>query len=231
MDNNNLNRSSTISIISKFKDIENYRKSTLIDFSVLFDTDIGCCLYLFQKSKRDFFEPYIFDATYNYIRYMVLTRKEKNPIKFMFKREYKENADRIYNQLLEKKWEDVVKRSPITDILKLILSLKVSNIADIVINCRNEIEKNRILTYINNDLEVKINETDLTQYFVIYAHDIEDLLKLNLKEKVVNLYGYARNYAGKDIRTDSLSELCVLFANTTRFTIIPPFSDFILPEG
>lgn len=229
----NVNLANNIDKISsnKYQIMANYRKNTLIDFSVLFDTDIGCCLYLYEKSKRDFFEPYIFNATYSYIKYMVLTRKEKNPIKFMFKNEYKKNADEIYTQLLDKKWEEVVIRSPATDILKLIIGLQMSNIINITINCRNEIEENRILEKINKEWETKINETDFSHYFIIYAHDVEDLLNKDLKEKVINLYGYARNYSNKDMSTEALSEYCVLFANTTKFILISPFADFVLPEG
>ena len=91
-----------------YQNMQNYRKNTLIDFSMLFDTDIGCCLYLYDKAKKDFFEPYIYKATYEYIRYMVLCRKEKNPIRFMFKDEYKKNADSIYDKLLENKWDKVI---------------------------------------------------------------------------------------------------------------------------
>lgn len=217
--------------ISNLQNATNYRKKTLVDFSVIFDTDIGCCLYLYKKAKKDFFEPYIYGATYNYIRYMVLSRKEKNPIKFMFKKQYKKNADSIYKQLFEKQWDKVLNCSPQTTILKLIVGLQVNNLIDLTINCRNKEEDNRIKKLLNNKWKTVINETDYTDYFVIYAHDIEDQIKLNIKEKVINLYGYARNYAYQDLNSDALSEYCILFSNVTQFTLIPPFADFTIPEG
>lgn len=215
----------------KFETETSYRKNTLVDFSVLFDTDIGCCLYLYKQAKRKFFEPYIYTATYSYIRYMVLSRKEKNPIRFMFKKEYKKNADSIYNQLLEKQWDKVISFSPQTNILKLIFNLQINNLSNLSINCRNEEESKKIKSFSQINWNVVINETDYKDYFIIYAHDMEEQITRDIKGKVVNLYGYARNHTSKDLSLEALSEYCILFANVTQFTLIPPFSDFIIPEG
>lgn len=214
-----------------YQNMKDFRKNTLVDFSVLFDTDIGCCLYLYKYAKKDFFESYIYTATYEYIQYMVLCRKERNPIRFMFKNEYKKNADIIYNELLEKKWNKVLNISPPTDILKIIMGLHLADIANITVNCRNEEEVKKLNRSIEEHWKTVVNEENFDDYFVLYVHDMEDILKRDLKEKVVNLYGYARNYVNKDMRNQAISEYCILFANTTKFTLISPFSNFVLPEG
>lgn len=214
----------------KIRADEKHRKTALADFSVLFDTDIGCCIYLLKNvTNKSVFEDHILSTSYAYIQYKVLTRQEENPIRFMFKDEYKSSADDIYKDLFDKKWDSILKESPYTDFLQLLASAtKVAKFI-VTVNCRNKQEKKYILSIFPTWSTV-INETDFDVYFSLYLHDITTLVKNGITGKVVNLYGYALNYSKYDIRSNNINELSLPFINSITFSLIKPFKDFDLPE-
>lgn len=103
------------------KDIDLRIKLIMVDFSAMFDTDFGTVKYLIsQYPKSNFFYPYCKDWTDYFIKCKVITRSDINPITILLKDEYKDQADGLYKELQEKHWNDVLKLSNQTDIVKLI---------------------------------------------------------------------------------------------------------------
>ena len=209
------------------KDIIN---SVLTDFNILFDTDIGAALYVYMKSSnKEYFEDYLKEASYEFFRFKVLTRKDPNPIKFLFKKEYKKSADDIYKDLFNQKWDKVIANSPMTDILPAFV-ISASNYGIITqVNCKNQAEVDKMHSI--SSWETFINIKDVTPYSTINIHDIMEVLNFDVVGKTVYVYDYALNYLNNDMVTKAIHPIAIPFAGTTQFKIISPFKDFQLPEG
>lgn len=204
--------------------------SILVDFSILYDTDIGSALYLYTNSKnKEFFEDYLKEATYDFFKFQALTRSEQNPIKYLFKDEYKDSADDIYKDLIETKWDKVLKCSPLTDILPALIVTASQYGIVIQVNCTNKEEEAKFRTV--STWETFINKDITTGYNTLYLKDIREILKLDVVGKVVYLYDYSLNYLNCDMAEKAIHEIAIPFSNTTQFKFISPFKDFVLPEG
>lgn len=204
--------------------------SVLTDFNILFDTDIGAALYVYMKSSnKEYFEDYLKESSYEFFRFKVLTRKDKNPIKFLFKKKYQDSADSIYQDLFKNKWDRVIQYSPMTDILPAFV-LSASNYGIIMqVNCKNQEEVNKMQSI--STWETFINIKDISPYTTINIHDITEILDLDVRGKTVYVYDYALNYLNNDMTLKAIHPLAIPFAATTQFKIISPFKDFQLPEG
>lgn len=215
--------------------VDKYRKRLMIDFNMLIDTDLGSALYLQRNVKnKQFFKDHIPDVNIFYLQYMALTRKEENPIEYMFRTEYKGHADSIYGELMFEKWEKVLDHSPTTDILKVVLSSYKNAGYKITVNCRNEEEINRT-KLITKDWLTEIQVKDVSIFPCLYLHDIAsiDRNRYDVKGKSIYLYNYSRNhpnyemYEGNtEIHPDALK-----WKDTTIFKFISPYSKFIMPKG
>lgn len=215
--------------------VDPYRKRIMIDFHMLLDTDLGSALYLQKNAKnKKFFQKHIPDVNIFYLQYMALTRKEENPIEYMFLQEYKGHADALYGELLYEKWERVLDHSPTTDILKVVLSSYKNAGYKITINCRNEAEVSRI-KLITKDWSPIVEVKDVSSFFCLYLHDIASITrnKYDIKGKSVYLYNYSRNHpnyemydGNNEIHPDALK-----WKETTIFKFISPYSKFTMPKG
>ena len=163
--------------------MESILNSVLVDFSMLFDTDIGVATYLYlNSSNKSFYEDFMKYATYDFYRFKALTRTDENPIRYLFKDEYKDS---------------VLEYSPMTDILTA-LSIAASQSGIIVqVNCRNEEEQRKLKKV--NKWDSYINLKDTSKYCTIYLHDIREAVDINIEGKVVYLYDYALNYLRGDM--------------------------------
>lgn len=210
--------------------MESILNSVLVDFSMLFDTDIGVATYLYlNSSNKSFYEDFMKYATYDFYRFKALTRTDENPIRYLFKDEYKDSADDIYQDIKNTKWNKVLEYSPMTDILTA-LSIAASQSGIIVqVNCRNEEEQRKLKKV--NKWDSYINLKDTSKYCTIYLHDIREAVDINIEGKVVYLYDYALNYLRGDMVEKTISELAVPFSYSSQFKFISPFKDFQLPEG
>ena len=161
-----------------------------------------------------------------------MTRPEENPIEYLFKNEYKSYADNIYGELMAEKWDKVLEFSPVTDILRVMIAGTDMGGYKLTINCRNEAEVNR-LKMANAKWPAEIEIKDISKFFSIYLHDIVEIERRewDLKGKTVYVYDYARNHEGNDLSNDAIHHLALRWAGTTQFNFIPPYKDFILPEG
>lgn len=212
--------------------MNNNKEAILIDFDTLYDTEIGCCLYLYTNSKKTFFKP-INNWSYYFLRYMVLTRKKQNPLSVIFKDEYNDSLDNIYNELIksDEKWNKILKLSPPTNILTLSLAmLEKYDFYKLVINCKNFAERRHLKSYGNTDFDFVINENDYSKYSTFYIRNIKSLLDKAdfMNGKSVFLYNFSLNHFNCDINNKVISEYAIPFSGLTEFNFIDPFKDFDL---
>ena len=215
--------------------VDPYRQRIMIDFHMLIDTDLGSALYLQKNAKnKKFFYEHMKNVNIFYLQYMALTRKEENPIEYMFLPEYRGHADSIYGELLFSKWDRVLDHSPTTDILKVVFSSYKNAGYKITINCRNEEEARRI-KLVTKDWHSLIDIKDVSSYFSIYLHDLisVDRNKYDIRGKSVYLYNYSRNHPNNEMYdgNNELPKEALKWRNTTVFKFISPYSKFTLPEG
>jgi len=206
------------------------KESILLDFDVLFDTEIGVCSYLYINSKKEFFKDIDY-WSYDFFRYSILTRKEENPLTVIFKDEYKDSLDSIYNDLFDSpsNWEKVLKFTPSTDVLKIVVSMiEEFNSYHMCINCKNETER-RKLKLMGNELKFKckINEDNYSNYSSIYKRNIKDLVdkRDEIEGKSIYLYNYSMNYFNRDMTTKAISELAIPIGGECEFKFIDPYKN------
>lgn len=206
------------------------KQKILVDFNMLIDTDVGSCLYLLKNTtKKEYFKDNINYWSYLFIKYQVITRKDENPISVLFKEEYQESSNNIYNELKNSKWGDIIDVSPLTDITAVILAMATNNeFYEIYINCKNKYEKDKIIKEFNNVFKIVENEQDFVKYVSLYIHDLKDIFGKKLMGKVVFLYDYALNYFDKDMHTKAINEYAIPYYGTTEFKFITPYKDFVL---
>lgn len=211
-----------------------FKNKCLVDFNMVVDTDMGSAMYLrYCTTKKDIFYENIFDCSIQYFRYMAIARKEANPIEYMFKPEYAGNAGAIYGDMLATKWDKVLEYSPITDICKVFLQGIRHGGYDVTINCRNEAEAAKAKN-ITNMWKIKIEETDVSKYNILYIHDLESILERHwdVSGKVIYLYDWARNHEGYDIKNGAaVHHLFLRWSNVATFNLISPYAKYELPEG
>lgn len=214
--------------------VDPYRKTIMVDFHVLIDTDLGAALYLQRHTKnKRFFEKHIPDANVYYLQYMALTRKEYNPIEYMFLNEYKGNADKIYTELMNEKWDQVVNQSPITDILKIFVTSYKRGGYKFTVNCRNqaEVDKMNLLT---KEWNAEIQVKSVEPFFCLYLHDIMSIIDndYDVKGKSIYLYNYSKNHPNDEM-TDmtAIHPIALRWKNTTDFSFISPYINFQIPVG
>ena len=209
-----------------------YSKSLEVDFNTIFDTDLGSALYLLDNtSNKSYFEDYIMTTTMEFHYYSILTRKIENPITYLFKDKYKSNADLIFKELQDKKWDKVLEYSIPTDILRMFLVGTESAGFNLTIKCINDIECDHIRK-INKKWNPQIEIESVDDFSALYIHNVKSLVtrKWNPNCKSVYLYGHALNYKNFDIKMDCINDVGLLFPHT-QFFFIPPYSDFELPKG
>ena len=210
------------------------RRNILVDFNMLFDTDLGVLYYLMDRYPRSkFFKPYLFQDNIFFFKYASITRKEVNPICILLNKDYKSSADNLYKELLDKRWVNVIKFSPRTDILKMIYYGYKKSGYRIYINCRNEYEKKHIeIVAKNTNWITKINEEDVSDYGCLYIHDLNELNNMkNVICKTIYVFDYALNYLDFDMENKAINPTVVKYADSVEFKFISPYADFRLPEG
>ena len=211
-----------------------FRNNVLVDFNMLWDTDLGAALYLRASTKKtEYFEDHIMTANLQYFKYMALARKEENHVEYMFKDIYKGNADTLYGELLAKKWNKVLDFSPVTSICKMFLMAVRDGGYKVTVNCRNEEEVKRVKLF-TNLWSAKTNVEDVKDYNFLYVHDLVELIRRRwvVEGKVVYLYDYSKNHENDDVHNeDAVHHLALRWANVATFNFISPYADYKMPVG
>ena len=214
--------------------VDVYRRSIMVDFNMLVDTDFGCAIYLQKNTKNTkFFKEHIPKANLFYLQYMALSRKEKNPIEYMFNDEYKGNADSIYGELVTQKWNKVLDVSPTTDIMKLfVVSYKGAGYK-ITVNCMNQEEANKI-NLLLHDWNTEIDIKDVSPFFCLYLHDIMSIVErgYNIEGKSIYLYNYSKNHPNDEMDDlTAIHPIAIRWNNSAEFNFISPYGNFKMPIG
>lgn len=207
-------------------------KNILVDFDMLYDIDIACVLYLIDTyGKSKYFDENVLISNLYYIKYLILTRTNKNPLSILFKPEYEKNIDGIYNELLTERYEEVIKYAGLTDILSVIKGTEEStNSIKVTVNCKNLTDQIQIEAFPHTRFwNTVIEPEDISQYKAIFVHDIDTITRFkDISGKAIYLYDYALNY--EDFFEKRYHPYAVLLSKTNSIKYISPYSNFEFPE-
>ena len=126
--------------------MESINNNILVDYNMIVDTDVG--LYYLLQSKYN--NP-------EYIKTEMLTldkhgaviklmweREDLNPLKMFLKDDYIDNADRLYNELLNTEEEFIDLNSNLYKTFNMFFTFLNTNLIDISIFCKSEQQENTI---------------------------------------------------------------------------------------
>src|SRR5699024_461728 len=92
-----------------------------------------------------------------FMKYIMVTRKNKNPLNSIMKPDYIKNADSLYNQFMEEKYDDILKLSVTTGIYDIICRSKgVNDVLKFTVLCKSQKEVDDIKgRFKRHDISIK----------------------------------------------------------------------------
>lgn len=177
-----------------------YVIKVLMPFNVLIDTDVGVWKLIQDEYHNEvFFLPGMLDVLDVHKKYMMMTRDTRNPLLTILTEPSEELADDFYNQFMEKEYNNILEKSPTTDVCKILDTMRItkSNIIRLTILCRNEEEKQCILDrdIVHDSIIVgEMEKISLSEYGVIFIKDVKDLDSFRRVEgKIIYIANYGFN--------------------------------------
>lgn len=206
----------------------NDEKFILADFSCLFDTDYGATAFLMYKGNNKYFLDGYDKWTEFYLHCRILARDMMNPLTCLLKEEYLSSADNIYNELLDKQWNNVLRVSPQTDIVKLINKIYGSN-GSVKVLCRNKMEADHINKYTKWD--TIIDDIDITNSSYLFFHNLDSSIARfdeSLQAKIIYIYHHKPNFMNYREMIPNISLMPYTRANEIK--VIQPYKDIVIPQ-
>ena len=207
---------------------EDMVKDILVDFSTLVDTDLGSTVYLLQQYPNSkFFIDECKNWTVYFSKCKVLTRKDINPLTVILKDDCKDQADNLYEELLQTKWEEVLKIAPYTDIMRLLTSTYEYAGYVITVKCRNELEEKFIKDKVNN-WNTLVGKENPNSYSTFFIHDLQTRAKELLGVVAKSIYIYYHNPNFLNFKQGILKEDAAgILGNNVK--LIEPYKGMVLP--
>ncbi len=200
-------------------------KYILCSFESLFDIDIGCVAYIlisFKDSK--YIKPEAYNYTPLFVQYQLVHRDSINPLSIIFKDEYKDQIDNLYNELLDNKKDDIIKLSYQTYLAVLVDQLKIMGGYTIEVECESDIEKEKVSKLGLTPVDYQEN---LDKYFTLILKSPKDLKdRLLFTGKTVYLWNTSINYFDmkKGVENEILTdEIIALMGQKNVIKMIDPY--------
>ena len=167
--------------------------SPLLFFDIIFDIDFGMISYIAKYLlDPNVFEEEKFHWNVKEIIGALSDRKEKNPLSFFLKEEYRADADEYYNEILKEGYDEILDMSMMTEIFTLVTLFSTEPDIKVTVLCENEsqmkiwkeIAFRYSLTGIVSVLEKDINQNNIQTYQQIYCKHPSDIIRLQEKIKL-----------------------------------------------
>lgn len=184
-----------------------YMVTSTVPFDMIIDTDLGLWKLVQDQYPNEnfFYQGMIYERDLNFMKYIMVTRKNKNPLNSIMKPDYIKNADSLYNQFMEEKYDDILKLSVTTGIYDIICRSKgVNDVLKFTVLCKSQKEVDDIKgRFKRHDISIKtilyddLKEIDVSSYGSVYIKDINDFfLYSNVEGKNVIVGNYGFNLEG-----------------------------------
>ena len=206
----------------------------LVDFDLLVDKDYGL-IQLIKKdySDNDFIDDIIFKMKDKILLGELLTRKEKNPLSIIFKKDYTQSLDSLYNEFLELELDNILNYSLITNMLDLMITYVETSSAIVTVICKNKSEEQFINKYkLKTIVYEDFSKLDIKEYDSIFIKDYSKILEFkNLIAKNIFIGRY--NFNLEDDEYTPKEDISVLVGNHNIVSIIDVYNSdkFIILKG
>lgn len=172
----------------------------LVPFDLIIDTDMGLLkLIEFDYHNKHFFLEGILNTSETNQKFTMLTRKSENPVEDLLTVDDKELADDLYNQFIEKEYDQILELSCDTAICDLFGLLRKTNnqTIRITILCKSQKEVDLIIKRKIPYFRTLISEPEdvnTTKYGVIFVKKLSDLDRFkNIEGKSIYIPNYGFN--------------------------------------
>lgn len=172
----------------------------LIPFNLIIDTDFG----LVKLIQRDYFNKDVFLPTMllsndSSLKYFLMEREDPNPLLMLMQEEDTELANDLYNQFIEKEYENILKMSCTTSLASLnkMIQKSIDTIAKVTVlcSCQEEIDElKRRDIFVNNVMIGEYEDINITKYDAFYVKESFDMFRFKyLEGKSIYVPSYAFN--------------------------------------
>ena len=220
-----------------------YMVTSTVPFNMIVDTDLGLWKLIQDQypNTNFFYQGLIYERDLNFMKHFMVSRMEKNQLKSLMKHDYVSQADSLYDEFINTKYDEILRLSENTGIFELICRSKgVNDVMRFTVLCQNQVESDEIFkrfskynmkvsTIIYEDLK----KVDISQYGSIYIKDIHDFFSYNRvegKNVIVGNYGF--NLEG-GVRNTTLLEPSgiITLSNVIQLVDIYLINEHTLPVG
>lgn len=220
-----------------------YMVTSTVPFNMIVDTDLGLWKLIQDQypNINFFYQGLIYERDLNFMKHFMVSRMEKNPLKSLMKPDYVSQADSLYDEFINTKYDEILRLSENTGIFELICRSKgVNDVMRFTVLCQSQVESDEIFkrfskynmkvsTIIYEDLK----KVDISQYGSIYIKDIHDFFSYNRvegKNVIVGNYGF--NLEG-GVRNTTLLEPSgiITLSNVIQLIDIYLINEHTLPVG
>ena len=178
-----------------------YTINVLIPFNMMVDIDMGLIKLLeFEYNNDEYFEQGILNAPEEIQQYLLNNRTDRNPLSIVFKKDDPELMEDLYNQFMEKEYQNILELSCNTALVNIADTLKTTmdQIIRITVLCKSKTEENLLKLRkipLFRTLIMYPEAIDLSKYDTLYIKDINDLdkFKKNIFKKNIYVANYGFN--------------------------------------
>ena len=220
-----------------------YMITSTVPFDMVIDTDIGLWkLIQYQFSNDKFFYPgLLYERDLNFMKWMMVTRENKNPLTVLLQDDYMDNADKLYNQFMDEEYDNILEQSVTTGIYDMICRSKgVNDVLRFTVLCRSEKESEYVKKKLKkHNVDIKtivyddLKNVDISSFGSIYIKNINDFYlydKVHGKNVIIGNYKF--NLEGEVENTPLLKQATEISKlNVVQLVDIHLINEHVLPVG
>lgn len=220
-----------------------YMVTSTVPFNMIVDTDLGLWKLIQDQypNTNFFYQGLIYERDLNFMKYFMVSRLDKNPLKSLMKPDYISQADSLYDEFMDTKYDEILKLSENTGIFELICRSKgVNDVMRFTVLCKDQREvdevskrfskyKMKVSTIIYEDFK----KVDISSYGSIYIKDIHDFFlynKVEGKNVIVGNYGFNLE-AGVNNATLLEPSRVITMSNVIQLVDMHLINEYTLPVG
>ena len=220
-----------------------YMVTSTVPFNMIVDTDLGLWKLIQDQypNTNFFYQGLIYERDLNFMKYFMVSRLDKNPLKSLMKPDYISQADSLYDEFMDTKYDEILKLSENTGIFELICRSKgVNDVMRFTVLCKDQREVDEVLKRFSR-YKVKIStiiyedlkKVDISSYGSIYIKDIHDFFlynKVEGKNVIVGNYGFNLE-AGINNATLLEPSRVITMSNVIQLVDMHLINEYTLPVG
>jgi len=215
-----------------------YGNTVLFDFEAVIDIDYSIVTFLRDISNQKYIRPSIIEADYNFLKSLILTRRNNNPLSVLLSDEYLNSIDDIYNSLLKNDnyYDQIIRLSEHNDVFKLMQTYRktLDGVIKCDVLCHNHIQEGFIKSVdstINTILKNKEENFNVKRYDSIFIKYYPDVLKFDkLEGKHIFLLNYQFNLEENTNKIIPKLDISFYVTDVNKVYMVDPYIDFKLPE-